>query len=639
MSTYRKGAMIGRGSLGTVMRLHNDQTKEEVVMKHVKQTGTNSASSLESTLQRLVSLRSETLLPYLSYDRHDDGFDVFMSFWDKKTLGKHVERQEKNGVKLTEGQIYGFLSQIVPGLLVLHEHGIVHGLLKPSNVLVVSQTRCLLCDYGLAEFIPRSKLVQSPYSAPELRHGAPYATLEKVSKGMDSEKGLSEIWKNLRWIGNTYSQGLWKTVKTMLHPDSSQRPSLDSLPLLSRINTASKGALDRSLTRHLSHSPLSTPQATDRAPKIEEITHPSPILVDSEKIDDDSEDRGLDQNEVLRFAAAPVPTSPELMLRNTPPTFHPNQLWSSSLRKRKHLALLSAGVVKEGQRREGRVDEMGKGVFGTSQTRFQQPNHHRLPFQRRLLAERSEWDGRGRGRGGSGEGGRREKEGWMDSSGLSEAMRMEVMEMIAASVGGQGRRGGEEESEEKEGRRRKVSDTRTQERELENEQTMGVRGHKEQDRSEEMEFPQSEDVNVAAVSSLLSSLSSLSLSMKTTKAAMAAELGGFSAFVREWEATGRDLGNEADNTQLEALMGVLQEEMRKTEELADIVADAEYSKTLSFRLSSLEEQNRSLDVSLSSLASSLCSPTLHSLTKTNIDLRQEWVHAMEEMRMAKGEDD
>ncbi|KAK2954361.1 hypothetical protein BLNAU_10693 [Blattamonas nauphoetae] len=150
-----------------------------------------------------------------------------------------------------------------------------------------------------------------------------------------------------------------------------------------------------------------------------------------------------------------------------------------------------------------------------------------------------------------------------------------------------------------------------------------------------MEIPQSEDVNVAAVSSLLSSLSSLSLSMKTTKAAMAAELGEFSAFVREWEAEGRDLGNEADNTQLEALMGVLQEEMRKTEELEDLIADAEYSKTLSHRLSRLEEQNRSLDVSLASLASSLCSPTLHSLTKTNIDLRQEWVQAMEEMRMEK----
>ncbi|KAK2943638.1 hypothetical protein BLNAU_21428 [Blattamonas nauphoetae] len=102
MSTYRKGAMIGRGSLGTLMRLHNGQTKDEVVMKHVKQSGTISSYSLGSTLQRLVSLRSETLLPYLSYDRHRDGFDVFMSFWDKKTLGKHVERQQKNGVKLCE---------------------------------------------------------------------------------------------------------------------------------------------------------------------------------------------------------------------------------------------------------------------------------------------------------------------------------------------------------------------------------------------------------------------------------------------------------------------------------------------------------------------------------------------------------
>ncbi|KAK2940368.1 hypothetical protein BLNAU_24722 [Blattamonas nauphoetae] len=152
-----------------------------------------------------------------------------------------------------------------------------------------------------------------------------------------------------------------------------------------------------------------------------------------------------------------------------------------------------------------------------------------------------------------------------------------------------------------------------------------------------MEFPQSEDVNVAAVSSLLSSLSSLSLSMKTTKEAMAAELGGFSAFVRVGSKRPR-FGERSRQHSVGGTDGcVLQEEMRKTEELADMVADAEYSEcvplTLSLRLSSLEEQNRSLDVSLSSLASSLCSPTLHSLTKTNIDLRQEWVHAMEEIRM------
>ncbi|KAK2950652.1 hypothetical protein BLNAU_14323 [Blattamonas nauphoetae] len=425
----------------------------------------------------------------------------------------------------------------------------------------------------------------------------------------------------------------------MLHPDSSQRPSLNSLPLLSRINTATKGALDRSLTRHLSHSPVSTPQTTDRAPKIEEITHPSPLLVDSENTDNNSEDQGLVQNRVLRFEAETVPTSPDLLFRNPPPTFssepavefftpktktsRPSQRWGGE------------GEAEEkgqsGRKEEGSVwDEPDSVVcsFGI----FPRPS----PSIRHVWeAERSgEWDGRGKR--ASGEGERREKEGWMDSPGLSEAMRMEVMEMIAASVGGQGRRGSEEEGKS-EGWRRKEKDKRKEERGLEIEQTMGEREHNEQDRSERMEFPQSEDVNVAAVSSLLSSLSSLSLSMKTTKEAMAAELGGFSAFVREWEAKGRDLGNEADNTQLEALMGVLQEEMRKTEELADMVADAEYSEcvplTLSLRLSSLEEQNRSLDVSLSSLASSLCSPTLHSLTKTNIDLRQEWVHAMEEIRM------
>ncbi|KAK2945676.1 hypothetical protein BLNAU_19410 [Blattamonas nauphoetae] len=41
--------------------------------------------------------------------------------------------------------------------------------------------------------------------------------------------------------------------------------------------------------------------------------------------------------------------------------------------------------------------------------------------------------------------------------------------------------------------------------------------------------------------------------------------------------------------------------------------------TLSLRLPNLEEHSRSLDTSLPALASSLCSHTLQSLTKTNID--------------------
>ncbi|KAK2942790.1 hypothetical protein BLNAU_22308 [Blattamonas nauphoetae] len=97
--------------------------------------------------------------------------------------------------------------------------------------------------------------------------------------------------------------------------------------------------------------------------------------------------------------------------------------------------------------------------------------------------------------------------------------------------------------------------TRREERGRRNQEAIRGSEHKEQARSEEMEFPQSEYVNIVAVSSLLSSLSSLSLSMKTTKSAMAAELVKLCVFVREWEAEGWDLGNEADNTQLEALMG------------------------------------------------------------------------------------
>lgn len=41
--------------------------------------------------------------------------------------------------------------QLLEGLCALHERGIVHAALKPSNVLVDEKGRLRLSDYGLAD--------------------------------------------------------------------------------------------------------------------------------------------------------------------------------------------------------------------------------------------------------------------------------------------------------------------------------------------------------------------------------------------------------------------------------------------------------------------------------------------------------
>ena len=56
-------------------------------------------------------------------------------------------------------------------LLYLHEHNIVHGNLKSSNVLMDKQWEPHLADYGLAQialFYPNAKSSMTTYLAPEL---------------------------------------------------------------------------------------------------------------------------------------------------------------------------------------------------------------------------------------------------------------------------------------------------------------------------------------------------------------------------------------------------------------------------------------------------------------------------------------
>lgn len=114
------------------------------------------------------------------YDAGDDGGDLFlvMEYVAGRTLADVIAER----APLPVGEATSIATQILRGLAAVHEHGTIHRDVKPANVLVGSDGRVRLTDFGIAKRLGDiedavtavGSLVGTPqYLAPEQAVGAP----------------------------------------------------------------------------------------------------------------------------------------------------------------------------------------------------------------------------------------------------------------------------------------------------------------------------------------------------------------------------------------------------------------------------------------------------------------------------------
>jgi class 3 adenylate cyclase len=140
----------GAGAQGTVWRAFDQQHDRDVALKIRPVGNEDDRQALLTEARTLLNLRPHAGLPLVREDFFQDDLYVLVMDWvPGRTLAELIESQGDPGLAPTVA--IGILRQLAAALDHLHSHRppVVHGDVKPANVVLDPEGRIVLVDFGL----------------------------------------------------------------------------------------------------------------------------------------------------------------------------------------------------------------------------------------------------------------------------------------------------------------------------------------------------------------------------------------------------------------------------------------------------------------------------------------------------------
>ena len=161
---------LGNGAAGRVVLAVDDLTQTKVAIRYLDRRLREDEDFLavfRDTARKLSQLEDPNVVDFYDFVESSDGAAVVMERIDGVALRRMLAAQGPTGPLAALALLGGLLA----GLAAAHERGVVHGSVRPSNVLVDGEGNGRLADFGLtpAEIAAQAAPI---YAAPELWDGA-----------------------------------------------------------------------------------------------------------------------------------------------------------------------------------------------------------------------------------------------------------------------------------------------------------------------------------------------------------------------------------------------------------------------------------------------------------------------------------
>ena len=149
LGPYEIAGLIGSGGMGEVYRARDSRLGRIVALKVLPASKVSDLARKRRFVQeaRAVSALNHPNIVVIHDIAEESGIDfLVMEFVEGKTLHEAIPRQ---GLRLSDSLKYAI--QIADALACAHAAGIVHRDLKPSNIMLTTQGRVKVLDFGIAK--------------------------------------------------------------------------------------------------------------------------------------------------------------------------------------------------------------------------------------------------------------------------------------------------------------------------------------------------------------------------------------------------------------------------------------------------------------------------------------------------------
>ena len=167
---FRVLSVLGRGSEGVVYLANDPKLGREVAIKTTSLGADPDpvlAELLLTTAQTASKLSHPNIVPVFEAGIHEGSPYVVFEYVEGRTLSQRLHAD--GPMPMAAATV--MMSQILAGMAQIHERGLIHGDIKPANILVGENNRARVADFGLLRDEHATNIDQSSgtlrYMSPE----------------------------------------------------------------------------------------------------------------------------------------------------------------------------------------------------------------------------------------------------------------------------------------------------------------------------------------------------------------------------------------------------------------------------------------------------------------------------------------